>query len=116
MGKPFKDLGVHFRAANENDDPDDIFQLTYNQTEARLQNQMQIDKVRAVKQIAAKITDKEKAIKKSKGELKHRLKEQLVELEQEQFELLRDEILNACKDSAGLLDMKKLKKVKGYKK
>jgi len=110
---PFKDLGVHFRAANENDDPDDIFQLTYNQTEAQLQKQIQTDKGKAVRKIAEKIHRKKELIKKAKGETKRVLKKELEDSECEQFELLRDEILSACKDSAGLIDHEKLRRVRG---
>ena len=97
---------------------DDIHDMLLQdfQYEALLQEEFGNDKIRALQNIAQKIHNKESFIKQSKGEAKKMLAEQLEDLEQEQFELLRNEILNACKDSAGLLDMKKLRKVKGSSK
>ena len=105
---------VSFRPATEDDDPDDLFQLTFNQTEEQLQKLIQTDKIRAVKNIAQKIDNKKEFIKKAKGADKERMKKELSDLEAEQFQLLRNEILNACKVS-GLLDMKKLSRVPGFK-
>lgn len=112
--KGFRSMMVTSRRFDEDtDEIDGILFLSSGQKDALVQNQMQTDKIRAVQQVALRIRNKEDFIKQSKGKAKKMLKEQLAELEQEQFELLRDEILSACKDSAGLLDMKKLRKVKG---
>lgn len=113
MSNPFRDLGVNLHIANKDTDPEDILEFSLGQSEARLQQEMVGDKIRAVKSIASRIDNTKEFIKKAKGKAKKMLKQQLAELEQEQFELLRDEILSVCKDSAGLLDMKKLRKVKG---
>jgi len=82
-----------------------------SQKELHMQNQLQRDKIRAVKRIAEKINHKKTVVKKAAGDDKERMEKELAQLEEEQFDLLRDEILNACKDSAGLLNIEKLKKV-----
>jgi len=111
--KSIRALMTSFRPATDGDDPDDVLELSLGQSEARLQNQMQTDKIRAIQQVALRIRNKEDFIKQAKGKAKKMLKEQLAELEREQFLLLRDEILNACKDSTGLIDEAKLRKVPG---
>ena len=110
----FKDLGVHLHLVNKDTDPDDILEFSLGQSDARLQQQMKIDKIQAVQSIASRIDNKKEFIRLAKGKAKKMLQEQLEILEQKQFQLLRNEILNACKNG-GLLDMKKLQKVPGFK-
>lgn len=107
-----KEMMVTMRPAKDGEIPS--FE-NESQSEARLQQQIKDDKVRAVKNIASRIDNKKDLIKLAKGKVKvqEMLQQQLAELEQEQFELLRDEILNACKDSAGLIDEEKLVRFPG---
>lgn len=112
--KGFRSMMVTTRRVDPNGDDADLIAFENEpQSEARLQKQMLTDKIRAVKNIAQKIHNKEELIKTARKDLKHILKKQLAELEAEQFELLRDEILNECKDSAGLIDEAKLARVPG---
>lgn len=111
--KAYRSMIVTARRVDPNsDDAEELLERDF-QKESRLQNQIQTDKVRAVKRIAQKIAAKKEFIKKAKGKSRKLLKKQLADLEVEQFELLRDEILNACKDSAGCIDEAKLARFPG---
>lgn len=116
MNRPFRDLGVNLHLDfTGKADPDDVLELSLAQSEARLQQEMVTDKIRAVKQNAAQIKKTKDFLKKARKDSKAQklLQKQLENLEQEQFELLRDEILNECKDSAGLIDEAKLARFPG---
>lgn len=92
-------------------DPDNILVLSHEQSEAQLQALMQSDKVRAVQAVAARIQKIKGHLKLAKKDAtRQMLSKQLLEVQAEQRNLLRDEILNACKSPSGLLDMKKLRK------
>jgi len=108
-------LMITARPATDEDDTDAMLLRDF-QIEAFKQKVFRSDKVKAVKKIALRIRNKEDFIRQAKGKAKKMLKEQLAELEREQFLLLRDEILNACKNQYGMIDYKKLERVKGYKK
>ena len=88
-----------------------------SQSEARLQQQIKDDKVRAVKNIASRIDNKKDLIKlakgKAQGKAQEMLQQQLSELEVKQFELLKDEVLSACTSKYGLLDEEKLARFPG---
>ena len=85
------------------------------QHEARNQNEMQRDKTRVVKAVVAKIKEVKGHLKLARKDARRLLEKQLEVLEQEQFQLLRNEILNMVKSSAGLIDYDLLKKVPGSK-
>ena len=114
-----KEMMVSFRPATDKDDIDDLFLLRDFQKEAMLQKEFEGDKGRAVKNNANQI-EKVKGYLKiakqaKKGSKAHeRLEKWLEQLEQERFQLFRNEILNACK-SSGTLDTVRLARFPGFK-
>ncbi|MFB0556080.1 MAG: hypothetical protein ACETWQ_22485 [Phycisphaerae bacterium] len=80
------------------------------------QIQVEQDKVNAVRRNAEQIKRVEGYLKRVKKNAKAQqtLKESLKKLEEERFELLKNEILNSCK--SGFLDVEKLRKIPGSKK
>jgi len=95
--KMFKTLGPSvpgsIRFANADDSPDDVLVFSQNQTEAQLENQILIDKSNAVRVIAAKIEHiKKHLLPTARKDLRRQLKKQLVSLEAQERELLKNEI------------------------
>lgn len=104
-------------------DDEGLLVLSLIQKEALLQEQFRRDHVRAVKKVVLELERCKKLLSKGVGKQdRERLKKAITELEEEQFSLLRNEILNACTEGGqmtkrgmqgGLLNEDKLRKVPG---